>query len=76
LMTPPNLGAGGGSWLPGIVVVALGEPSWPVTTTGAVSFRGGAVVHDVSATAAARTPSLKALGRTDFMNNPPIKISS
>jgi hypothetical protein len=26
LMTPPNAGGGRGSWLPGIVVVALGEP--------------------------------------------------
>src|SRR6516162_4865970 len=30
LMTPPNLGGGAGSWLPGIVVVALGEPGVPV----------------------------------------------
>jgi hypothetical protein len=26
LITPPNFGSGGGSWLPGIVVVASGEP--------------------------------------------------
>ena len=32
LITPPKAGAGGGSWLPGIVVVAAGEPSTPVTT--------------------------------------------
>src|SRR5512135_2666819 len=31
LMTPPNAGGGGGSCLPSIVVVALGEPSSPVT---------------------------------------------
>src|ERR1700709_2701625 len=31
LITPPNLGTGGGSWVPGIVVVALGAPSVPVT---------------------------------------------
>src|SRR5271155_5451502 len=31
LMTPPNSGGGGGSWFPGIVVVALGEPNTPVT---------------------------------------------
>src|SRR5262245_40434649 len=31
LMTPPNVGSGGGSCLPVIVVVALGEPSSPVT---------------------------------------------
>src|SRR5215471_19320248 len=26
LITPPNFGSGGGSWLPGMVVVAPGEP--------------------------------------------------
>ena len=31
LITPPNFGSGGGSWLPGRVIVALGEPSSPVT---------------------------------------------
>ena len=31
LITPPNFGSGGGSCLPLIVVVALGEPSVPVT---------------------------------------------
>jgi hypothetical protein len=31
LMTPPNFGSGGGSCLPSMVVVALGEPSVPVT---------------------------------------------
>src|SRR5271154_5463269 len=30
LMTPPNSGGGGGSWFPGIVVVALGDPNTPV----------------------------------------------
>ena len=33
LITPPNFGSGGGSWLPLSVVVALGEPSVPVTST-------------------------------------------
>src|SRR5262245_51493508 len=32
LMTPPNFGSGGGSCPPSIVVVALGEPSVPVTS--------------------------------------------
>jgi hypothetical protein len=32
LITPPNGGVGAGIWLPGIVVVALGSPSVPVTT--------------------------------------------
>src|SRR5512140_918851 len=31
LMTPPNLGGGGGSCLPSMVTVALGEPGVPVT---------------------------------------------
>jgi hypothetical protein len=30
LITPPNFVSGGGSWLPSIVVVALGEPGAPV----------------------------------------------
>ena len=32
LITPPNLGSGGGSRLPLIVVVAWGDPGVPVTT--------------------------------------------
>src|SRR5262252_4028620 len=31
LITPPNFSGGGGNCLPSIVVVALGEPSSPVT---------------------------------------------
>src|ERR1700755_3626246 len=31
LITPPNIGSGGGSCLPSIVVVALGDPKTPVT---------------------------------------------
>ena len=30
LITPPNFGSGGGSCLPSMVVVALGEPGVPV----------------------------------------------
>src|SRR5262245_48150101 len=30
-ITPPNVGSGGGSCLPSIVVVALGDPDVPVT---------------------------------------------
>src|SRR5262245_45669580 len=33
LMTPPNFGSGGGSCFPEMVVVALGEPSTPLTCT-------------------------------------------
>jgi len=32
LITPPNFGSGAGSWVPGMVVVAEGEPSVPVTS--------------------------------------------
>src|SRR5215470_19740166 len=35
LITPPNFGGGGGSCLPSIVVVALGEPGTPVTCCAA-----------------------------------------
>jgi Flp pilus assembly pilin Flp len=31
LITPPNFASGGGSWLPGIVIVEVGEPGVPVT---------------------------------------------
>src|SRR5262245_8958821 len=31
LMGPPDLGGGGGRYFPSIVIVALGEPSSPVT---------------------------------------------
>ena len=32
LITPPNGTGGGGSWAPLIVIVALGEPSVPLTS--------------------------------------------
>ncbi len=35
LITPPNFGSGGGNWVLGTVVVALGEPSVPVTCCAA-----------------------------------------
>ena len=35
LITPPNVGSGGGSCLPSIVVVAPGEPGSPVVCTWA-----------------------------------------
>src|SRR6266446_10943572 len=37
LITPPNFGSGGGSCLPSMVVVALGEPSVPVVCTCALA---------------------------------------
>ena len=42
MITPPNFGAGAGIWFPWIVVVALGEPSTPVTCwaiTGMATMR-------------------------------------
>ena len=44
LITPPNFGSGGGSCLPSMVVVALGEPgvpliSWALTGTAAGSTK-------------------------------------
>jgi hypothetical protein len=54
LITPPNFGAGGGSCLPLMVVVALGEPSLPVTSTA----RAGAAASGSSIHAAANpTPA-------------------
>src|SRR5208283_4649256 len=52
LMTPPNFGGGGGSWFPGIVVVALGEPNTPVTCCAAT----GAMAR-VAASRNAATPA-------------------
>jgi hypothetical protein len=59
LITPPNFGAGGGSWVPGIVVVALGEPSWPVTVTGALApgCVGWTALHAVRTKTLASSPA-------------------
>src|SRR5262245_64286717 len=45
LITPPNFGAGGGSCLPGMVVVASGEPGVPAVWTdpGSSSPRASAL---------------------------------
>src|SRR5262245_469619 len=56
LMTPPNFGSGGGSCLPLIVVVALGEPGAPVVScawTAAVTANN---VHPKSSPRAAARP--------------------
>src|SRR5580693_451600 len=45
LITPPNFGGGGGICFPSMVVVALGEPSWPVTCCAA---HGRAAHHTTS----------------------------
>src|SRR5262249_17910190 len=58
---PSNFCGGGGSWLPGIVVVALGEPAAPVVSC--------ALAAEVSA-GAARRASVTA-GRFVFMGIPP-----
>src|SRR5208282_1835731 len=52
LMTPPNFGGGGGNWFPGIVVVALGEPSTPVTCCAATGA--------TASVAASRNPMISA----------------
>src|SRR5262249_35936986 len=49
---PSNFCGGGGSWLPGIVVVALGEPGAPVVSC--------ALAAEVSAVAARRAASRRA----------------
>jgi hypothetical protein len=55
LITPPNSGAGAGNCLPGMVVLALGEPRVPVTCMGVVPCCAAAVpiAKTVIATAAA-----------------------
>src|SRR5882724_12516999 len=45
LITPPNFGLGGGSCLPSSVVVALGEPSTPLTCCAEADPR-----HEAAAT--------------------------
>ena len=52
LITPPNFGSGAGIWLPGIVVVALGEPSVPVTTCAAAGATTSAAAIRIAATPA------------------------
>src|SRR6266852_5390220 len=47
LITPPNSGSGGGSCLPSMVVVALGEPGVPVVWTCARA--GGAIAMTATA---------------------------
>src|SRR6185295_844286 len=46
LISPPNFGAGGGSCLPSIVVVAPGDPGVPVTFWATL---GAANAHQVAA---------------------------
>src|SRR4029453_19183888 len=53
LITPPNLGSGGGSCFPSIVVVALGEPGMPVVWICAEAEAATAM------TAAAKIPVMR-----------------
>jgi hypothetical protein len=57
LITPPNAGSGGGSCSPLTVVVAPGEPSWPVTWTPSPEVDGGEwlVLHESTSPEIART---------------------
>src|SRR5262245_24023510 len=50
VMVPPKLGLGGGNCLPSIVVVALGEPSVPVTccANAALAVRATAATAEAS----------------------------
>src|SRR5664279_4764344 len=52
LITPPNFGGGGGSWLPLIVVVALGVPNTPVTCCAAAGATASAAVNSMAAASA------------------------
>src|SRR4029453_534835 len=48
LITPPNFGSGGGSCLPSMVVVALGEPGVPVVCTCAGAEDAAAMMATAS----------------------------
>src|SRR5580692_2404848 len=70
LITPPNFGGGGGSCFPSMVVVALGEPNWPVTccaTTGVTANM--ATSRNAAASATAAPPREK--GTRDIHSVPP-----
>jgi hypothetical protein len=45
VITPPNFGSGGGSCFPLMVVVALGEPSVPVTCCAAADCRHAVMIR-------------------------------
>src|SRR5580704_2485061 len=59
LMTPPNFRGGGGSCFPSMVVVALGEPNWPVTCCAAI---GTTARMAATRNAAASARTAKVLG--------------
>src|SRR6516165_7622656 len=61
LITPPNLGSGGGSCFPSIVVVALGDPRVPVTCCGRAAIVPNPISREAptNARAASRPISFK-----------------
>ena len=65
LITPPNFGGGGGSWFPGIVVVALGEPNTPVTTCAAAgTMASPAAIRNVATFVTPNAPAFHFMGGT------------
>ena len=58
VIVPPNFGSGAGIWLPGIVVVALGEPSVPVTTWAMAGAAASVAASRKAAPVAARPNTL------------------
>src|SRR5206468_731833 len=52
LMTPPNFAGGAGTWLPLIVVVALGEPGVPVISGCCAGQADGATDNAAAASSA------------------------
>src|SRR4029453_12396723 len=72
LITPPNFGGGTGIWLPSIVVVALGEPSSPVTCCAATGEPASVAASSNAATAATTPTSLG----FRFMLCTPLKVGA
>jgi hypothetical protein len=68
LITPPNFGSGGGSWVPGIVVVAEGEPGVPVTCWAETGIAVSGM-SNMAANAPHRAARLRSFGDS-IMNYP------
>src|SRR4029077_6536013 len=58
LITPPNFGGAAGSWVPSTVIVALGEPSSPVTCCAETGAPTSVAAAKNAATAATTSTSL------------------
>src|SRR5271165_2351922 len=69
LITPPNAGSGGGSCLPLMVVVALGEPGSPVVCWAEAV--NNAVVKKKAVVATAHSPEIEATAFSFFLMLPP-----